>query len=186
MKQFRSWDDDEVQTLGRLVLPKDLSNQSFSSIPARRASQPLRRHDAHAADPTGPAQKGNRQIPAGCSEALLEDTLELRAAPNPLGQPEGCPQAHVLQSMCARPMCEGAAPCLVDAKPLSALGATPFEDQPALLGAHPDAKPMGPAAAPTVGLKGAFHGCLNSLAPVVQRNHSEKHTILAKPSEQCQ
>jgi len=58
--------------------------------------------------------------------------------------------------MTLSPAPAGASGLRTDSQSLAALGAATLEDETAILGAHPDQKPVPAAATATVGLKRAF------------------------------
>src|SRR5207253_1285253 len=111
-------------------------NQSFGPVSLDRAAELFRRRDPkptrRATRRTGEQEHG--QIPAMNPGPALIDLLKICAPANPLCPREGIVQAIGFQLFAA------------DREPLSALGASALQDEPAVLGAHSDQKPVRPLA----------------------------------------
>jgi hypothetical protein len=50
VQKFSPWHDHDVEARGELIVPKNLSYQSFSSVSLNRPTESFRRRDSQAAD----------------------------------------------------------------------------------------------------------------------------------------
>jgi hypothetical protein len=128
--------------LGRPA-PEQLSQPTLRTIARHGAAQPARRDDAQpiAAAGVGPAEQGDksrRNAPAvRLHRGELPTMTETRLRPKRFGQLRGLGRNR---------------------EALAALGATPLEHRPTILGAHPDEKAVRAATPAAVGLKSTLHG----------------------------
>ena|SRR6266487_6008451 len=88
LEHFPFGHDHHVEPISELVSTKDLSNQSFGSIPLDRAAELSRRGDPEP--PQGPivGQDEQRAVTAVNSAALVIYLFEFSSASNSFGGPE--------------------------------------------------------------------------------------------------
>ena len=127
---------DDVEARSDLVSTKNLSNQTFRSVSLDRAAQLLRRRDAQTTERELVREDEERAEPAMDACAFLVNLLKLRAGFDPFVRPE------------ARQRLSGA-----DCQPLAALRTAPLENEPPVLGAHPDEEAVRLATASGVWLE---------------------------------
>jgi hypothetical protein len=141
----RNGDDVErrlTACLGRPA-PEQLSQPTLRTIAHDRAAQPTRRDDAQpiATAGVGAAQQrdksGRDPSAVRLHRGELPTMTETRLRPKRFGQLRGLGRNR---------------------EALAALGATPLEHRPTILGAHPDEKAVRAATPAAVGLKSTLHG----------------------------
>jgi hypothetical protein len=82
VEKFALGNDDDVEPWRDLVSPKDLSNQSFSSISLNRTPDFPRRRDPEPPDAAVIGQDENRGVSAVESNAPFVNLLKLRTPPD--------------------------------------------------------------------------------------------------------
>lgn len=148
LEQFAFRDNDDVESGRQFVAAKNLSDQSFRSVPLHRAAKLSGGRDAQPSNRLHAFQREQRAIAAVDFRAFFVHPLELRTAPDPL---RGADTGHcgAIARLFAR-----------DRETLAPLRAAAFQHETTVFRTHADEKAVRPFAMAGIRLECtlALHG----------------------------